>query len=220
MHFRHHLTTGRATALLLLIASLMLLLLAACGDDDDDGTESPTQTDGTTQTVTGGPTGSSGPTATPAGSNGAPAVCTGEHAQQGTITTLDFDKENGVYDSGDSIEITLTIINCGDNNIELSYSTAQRYEMSAQDENGNEVWNSADDQSYDQVEGQEIIEPNETVVYTDTWDQTDRDGQQVPDGQYKISAFSIGCAAGTVGNPDCQFGPIRFVTVGEAPETS
>jgi hypothetical protein len=218
VHFRQLLNLGGRPTLLLLIASLALLFLAACGDDDD-GTDSPTPTEAASETA-GGPTVSGGPTATSTGPGDAPEVCTGEHAQQGTITTLDFDNENGLYDSGEAVEITLTIANCGDNDIELSFSTAQRYEMLAQDENGNEVWNSADGQSYDQVEGQEIIEPNETVVYTETWDQAGRDGQQVPDGQYKISAFSIGCARGTQGNPDCQFGPIKFIRIGEPPETA
>lgn len=201
------------------MASLVLLLLVACGGDDED-TDSSTPTGAVNETASVGPTGSGGPTATSTGSSVAPEVCTGENVPQGTITTLDFDKENGLYDSGDTVEITLTIANCGDNNIELSFSSAQRYEMFAQDENGNEVWNSSDGQSYDQVEGQEIIEPNETVVYTETWDQTGRDGQQVPDSQYKISAFSIGCAAGTQGNPDCQFGPIKYIRIGEPPETA
>lgn len=205
----------RLPFLSLLLATLLALAIAAvaCGGDDDDGTASPT--DGPTGSASVTPAGTGN--GTPQGTEGAPPECTGEQAQRGTITTLAFDREPGRYDPGEDIEITLTIANCGDNNIELSFSTSQRYVMFAEDEAGNEVWNSAAGQSFNQVEGKEIIGPHKTVVYTETWDQKDSNGEQVPEGQYKISAFSIGCAAGTVGNPDCRFGPVRFVGIGDVP---
>lgn len=192
----------RAPPFIILLIALAGLLIAACGDDDN-GTATPTAT---------GSSPSGTLAATPAGTEGAPAVCTQEDAQRGTITTLDFNDETGTYDPGDSIEITFTIVNCGDNDITLSYPTTQRYVITAKDPQGNDVWSSADGQVFNQVEGQEVIQPNKTIVYTETWDQKDSDGQQVPDAEYKISAFSIGC---TSGQADCHFGPIRFVQIGE-----
>ena len=190
--------------LLLLIGALTGLLIAACGNDDNDAA---TPTDG------GGASSPSGTLiSTPAGTEGAPAVCTQEDAQRGTITTLDFNDETGTYDPGDEIEITLTIANCGDNDITLSYPTTQRYVMTALDPQGNEVWSSADDQVFAQVEGEEVIPPNKTIIYRETWDQNNSGGEQVPDAQYKISAFSIGCSSGQT---DCHFGPVRFVQIGE-----
>jgi hypothetical protein len=190
-----------APPFIILLIALTGLLIAACGDDDNG-----------TPTATAGSSPSGTLVATPAGTEGAPAVCTQEDAQRGTITTLDFNDETGTYDPGDSIEITFTIVNCGDNDITLSYPTTQRYVITAKDPQGNDVWSSADGQVFNQVEGQEVIQPNKTIVYTETWDQKDSDGEQVPDAEYKISAFSIGC---TAGQTDCHFGPIRFVQIGE-----
>jgi hypothetical protein len=181
-------------------------LLAACGDDDS-ATPSPTE----------GGKASADATRTP------PPICTGENAQKGTITTLDFNRQIGAtYAQGEDIEITFTIINSGDNDINLQFDTSQRYEIFAEDEAGNQVWSSADDDSFEDVEGTQTIQPNETVVYNETWDQTGREGQQVPAGVYKISAFSIGCVPGH--DPDsggkCQFGPIRRIQIAEAPAAS
>jgi hypothetical protein len=200
---RTSLLRARPFIILILLIALTGLLIAACGDDDN-GTATPTAPAASSSSGT--------LAATPAGSEGAPAVCTQEDAQRGTITTLDFNDETGTYDPGDSIEITFTIVNCGDNDITLSYPTTQRYVITAKDPQGNDVWSSADDEVFNQVEGQEIIQPNKTIVYTETWDQKDSDGEQAPDAEYKISAFSIGC---TAGQSDCHFGPVRFVQIGE-----
>lgn len=192
----------RTLPFLLLIGALAVLAIAACGNDNNDAA---TPTDG-------GSSPSGALISTPAGSEGAPAVCTQEDAQRGTITTLDFNDETGTYDSGDDIEITFTIANCGDNDITLSYPTTQRYVITAQDPQGNEVWSSADGQVFNQVEGEEVIPPNKTIIYKETWNQKNSDGEQVPDARYKISAFSIGCSSGQT---NCQFGPIRYVQIGE-----
>lgn len=206
-------TLLRAPTLFLLIGALLALLIAACGGDDN-GSASPTASGGPT-TSAASPTGSV--IATPQGTDGAPAVCTQQDAQRGTITTLDFNNETGTYDSGEDIEMTFTIANCGDNNIKLAFTTTQRYVMTAQDAAGNEVWSSAHNKVYDQVLGEEVIEPLKTIVYTETWDQKSNAGEQVPDGTYKISAFSIGCSSGQT---DCHFGPIRYVSVGQVPTSS
>lgn len=182
-------------------------LLAACGDDG-----------GATPSATEGGKASADATRTP------PPICTGENAQKGTITTLDFNRQIGAtYARGEDVEITFTIINCGDNDVSLHFGTSQRYEISAEDDAGNKVWSSADDKSFEDVEGTQTIQPNETVVYKETWDQTGRDGQQVPDGIYKISALIHGCVPGS--QPDesgnCPpFGPIRQVRISEAPAAS
>jgi hypothetical protein len=202
---------------LLAVLTVLLALAAGCGDDDSDSdTASPTRNASEEPSGTG-PTPTDGDGATPAGSQGAPAVCTQENAQQGTITTLDFDRPTGGgYEVGDGIEITLTIINCGDNNIELSFPTTQRYLFIAQDKDENEVWNSASGVTYDEEAGELIIAPNETVVYEETWDQKNNNGEQVAEGVYKISAFSIGC---TSNQSNCRFGPIRQIEIGEGEES-
>lgn len=205
-----------APPVLLLITLIALVLAAACGGGDDNSSATPTGS--SAASASGSPAPSGTAISTPAGTGGAPAVCTQEDAQKGTITTLDFGEDNKVtYDPGQEIEMTFTIANCGDNAITLTYPTTQRYEFFAQDDNLNKVWSSADNKVFDQVQGQQTVGPNETVVYTETWDQKDSSGAQVPDGRYKISAFSVGCSSGQT---DCHFGPIRFVQIGEAASPS
>jgi len=202
--------------LCLAVAAGVLMFAIACGDDDSDD-ESPSPTGSGEGPSATGPTPTDGDGATPAGTHGGPAICAMENTPEGTITTLDFDKPTGgPYEQGEGVEITLTIANCGDNDIVLNFDTTQRYLFIAEDKDGNEVWKSADGQTYDEEEGQETIPPNETVIYEETWDQQDSGGEQVPDGVYKISAFSIGC---TADQTDCRFGPVRQVQIGEGEES-
>jgi hypothetical protein len=184
----------RALALGLGVA--VALLLAACGEGGGGGSITPTGT----------------PINSPAGSGS--AICTAQAAQKGLITTQKFGGTDGVYDPGEKIEMTLTIVNCGDNEATLHFPSAKRYEFVIRDANGAEAWRSSDGKTFDQAEDTQVIQQDETIVYTESWDQKDRDGNQVPDGTYKVSTFSVGCIE--VARSDCQFGPIGFVQIGQS----
>jgi hypothetical protein len=186
--------------------------MAACGGDDDSAT--PT---GGSSTPTSSAALSGTPITTPAGSEGAPAVCTQEDAQKGTITTLAFGDDKTNYDPGQPIEMTFTIANCGDVETTLTFPTTERYVFNALDAAGNKVWSTEDGKVFNEIQGTEKIGVNKTIVYTETWDQKDSNGQQVPDGQYKIQAFSVGCTSGQTG---CHFGPVRFVLIGPIPSAT
>ena len=209
-------TTLPPAAILMAIAAALLLVLAACGGDDDDdgpgGSASPAASgDEPSATEEGSPV------ETPAGTGGIPAECSEGDAQRGLLSELSFGAD-GVFDSGEEVEMTMTLINCGDNDVSLTFPTAQRYIVSiTSDPSGVEVWNSADGKSFNQVESTEDIPPGETVVYTETWDQADSGGEQVPDGRYKVSFLSTGC--GVPESTECRFGPIKFIQIGEVQET-
>ena len=210
---------------LLLAVAAGALILAACGDDDG-GTGA-----GPSATASADASGSPGATATgPAGTATAPpgtrvvgecatpevvqspGASPGSGLTAGLLSDLTFSGDDGQYAPGEEIGMTLTLTNCGDNNVRLYYPTSQRYVFIAEDiDSGVEVWRSSDELAFLQVEGQEVIPPEESLVYEETWDQLDRDGAQVPAARYKISAFSVGCGAES--QSECRFGPVQFVDI-------
>jgi hypothetical protein len=186
----------------LLVAGLavMLLFIAACGGSDDNGSATPSGS--------GAPSGSL--TSTPASSRVANEQCQSSAEQIGLVSQVETPK--GIFDPGEPVEITLVLADCADNDATLHFPTTQRYDFTIVDANGNEVWKSSDGKSFAQTEGTEVMTPGQTVRYTETWDQKDRDGNQAPDGVYKLSAFSVGCIAEA--RSGCEFGPVRNIQIG------
>jgi hypothetical protein len=189
--------------LLLLLVAAMAALLAACGDDDDGDSDEPSVTASTDASGERTEDASS----TPVDTGDAPAECTADDAVRGLLARLELSGDDGIFEPGEEIDFTFRlIINCGDNESTLYYPTSQRYHFFVDSPSNEQVWSSADEQVFEQVQGTEVIEIHETLQYEETWDQTDRDGEQVPDGVYKVSAFSVGCAQETQSN--CQFGSV------------
>lgn len=177
------------------------LLLAACGGGDDaTGEASPTEA------VSASPDGGS---VTPVESK--PAVCSGAGDVMGLFADIDLGQEGATYAPGGPVEITLVLTNCGDSLQTLRFQTEQQYRFRVEDEDGNVMWSSEDGQDYEAVEETIEIAINLALEFTETWDQTGRDGEQVLDGEYKVSAFSLGCA--NTDQRDCEFGPVRTIAI-------
>ena len=181
-----------------------LLLLAACGGDD----ASPTGD------------GSGSPIGSPGGTANIPAECITRGDLGGLLTTLQFDSEPGVYEPGEEVDMSFSLINCDDDAERLFYSTTQRYVFIIErlpDSNdfsavGIEVWRSSDGKAFEQTKGEEVIEKNETVLYMETWDQTDTgNDEEVSEGLYRVSAFSVGCAV--IDQTECRFGPVSYLEI-------
>jgi hypothetical protein len=204
--------TLRLPLALLLAAAISLFLLAACGDDDDgDDDRSPTATTEETPEDTGDAE------ETPDEGTPEPELppeCDiGEGGQTGLLSDLVFDREDRQYPVGDPVEFTLRLINCGETGSTLHFVNGQRYEFIVENnETGEEIWRWSQGQAFDQAKGQEVIESGEVVEYTGTWDQADASGAAVPEGRYKVSAFSVGC--GVESEQACQFGPVRQFDIG------
>lgn len=213
--YYHKITAALPVALPAVLAGV-LLLLAACGGDDasptDDGSASPTA-GGETLAPTGTVTTS------PGGTADQPSECAIGDGQEGLLSTLQFDSDPAIYEPGDGVDMSLSLINCDDDAENLYYSTTQRYvfiidevpDPDALGAGGREVWRSSDGKTYEDTPGEEVIDRNETVVYTEIWDQTDTANDKVPEGFYRVSAFSVGC--GAVDGTECRFGPIRYIEI-------
>jgi len=214
------------TLLTLAVVSLCLALGAACGDDDG-ASSTPTFSVGSSVGVSGsaGPSQSAGAsTSFQPGSGTAttipgpsPVECTPAPSDAGLISQVAFGGDNSIYVPGEQVNITLILANCGDNEAVLHYPTSQRYDFTISDPNSVEVWSSSDGKTYEQVEGSDELKPNDRLTYEDTWDQKDRSGNQVPDGRYKVSAFSVGCSIAP--RADCKFGPVGFILIQAATST-
>jgi hypothetical protein len=230
-----------ARLLALAVVSLGLALAAACGGSSSSsstptsavsggasaspgrGSSTP-QASGAVSGTPLGPTavaGSSTPQASGAVSGTPPGptavACTSAAPDAGLISQVSFGLGSSVYTVGQAIDITLLLANCGNNDAVLHFPTTQRYDFIITDPNGVEDWRSSDGKSFGQVEGTETLQPGQTATYTETWNQKDRTGTQVPAGQYKVSAFSVGCSVAA--RAGCQFGPIGYVQIQAPPGT-
>lgn len=214
--FQVLLTNQTVRLLRICAAGLIVALLAlalACGGDDDDS--SPTPSDEATPEDTGAtatrtPEGS--PVTTPGGTGGLPVECTEGDAQRGLISHLDYAAGDGIFSQGEEVEMTQTIVNCGDANTVLHYLTTKRYEVTIENaDSAVVVWRSSDGKSFDETPGEEIIAPGETRLYTEKWDQKDSNGDQVEAGNYKVSFFNVGC--GVESQTACEFGSVKLLII-------
>ena len=183
-------------ALVPLALAAALLLLAACAG----GSEQP-------PTATQGPTGSPVASATPSAAPPLPAECIASPGSFGVglISDLRLDEGRRQFSPGQPIAITLLLTNCVASDSRLFYPTSQRYDFIVKGAQGAEVWRWSTDQVFAQARGEVTIRSGERVTYSETWDQRDRAGQQVPSGRYEVFGFSVGCASETA--MDCHFGP-------------
>jgi hypothetical protein len=196
------------------IVALTLFAVACGGDDDDDETATPTPSGEATpvgESVTPTRTPQGTPVTTAGGTSGA-AECSDADEQRGLLSKVELSGEDGIYSQGEEIEITQTLVNCTTDDTDLFYTTTQRYKVTVEEaETAVVVWDSADGKAFEETPFDDVLAPLETRIYTETWDQTNRDGEQVEAGTYKVSFFNVGC--GVEDQSDCQFGSIKQLII-------
>ena len=134
------------------------------------------------------PPDASAPTATP---GGCPLV-RGEPVD-GLVAELTLDGGRTAFAQGEPVSMTLSITNCGDEEVTRSYSSGQRYDFVVSDTEQDEVWRWSHDKVFIQVIGSQVFAPGETVTYTEVWNQNDNTGEQVTPGQYDVLGIDVGC---------------------------
>lgn len=194
------------------------LLAAACGDDDDSSATPATEGSASVSaTPADDPSGDETPDGSRTPRIEYPEECDLAATAVGLISKLELGAEGQVA-TGQPVEGTLAVINCGDNDATLHYSTSQRSFMVVSDEADQEIWRSDQDEVFEQATGQVVIEPGGLETYSATWDQTNTAGEQVPPGTYKATYFSLGCGQEGAGT-DCRFADIDFLQILEATAT-
>lgn len=188
----------RTPALPALLAAILLvvgLTALACGDDDDSSGASP----GTSPTP--GQDGGATPTENADSTLFVPDPddpCPRPGGQQisGLAARLNIAadglSEDGSVEQGVPIEMTLTIINCSDDELEREYAGEQEYDFVVQD-GGQTVWRWSDGREFGTDGNSVTYDPGQELTFEATWVQVDSDGEQVPPGEYSLIGESLAC---------------------------
>jgi len=173
---------------------LAVLALGAC-----NGGSSPTPT----------PSPETSPSPSAALSDGTAIVP--ECSVEGLTSDLVFDGDRRQFERGEPVSMTLVLTNCGDNEITLFYPDGQRYDFIVEDETSAEVWRWSHNRAFEDTLGEESLGPEESLTYTESWDQREADGEPAPPGSYQIWGFGLGCLEQS--STGCRYGPGLLITV-------
>jgi hypothetical protein len=154
-------------ALLAALAAVLLVALA-CGDGGEEAGPSPTSS------------------ATPAPSP------TPRFPFEGPVG-IDLAIFGTFSEQGEPIQLIVTV--AVRDPMTLYYRTSQHYDLAVIDSQGQEVWRWSRNLAFAQVTEEVPLGANEVRSFSETWDQRDNDGQQVPPGNYRIVVESSHCDA-------------------------
>ena len=104
--------------------------------------------------------------------------------QEGSGISVTVNKP--LYTPEESIAMTLRVFNYTSQEITFSFTTAQRYEFTMDDAEGQEVWHWSDGRIFAQVIGKETLGPGrEEMVYTETY------AGPLEPGGYKVTGILV-----------------------------
>ncbi len=121
-----------------------------------------------------------------------------------------------MYRMGESVEIGLILTNPGVASADFQFSTGQMYDFIVF-RNGQVVWQWSYGRAFTQAFTTLTLQPQETKVFNERWDQRDIHGLQVPPGDYEMIAEFT--ATGRLGVPSRQEGPRLRFRIGSGPGT-
>ncbi len=90
------------------------------------------------------------------------------------------------YALGEPVQMQLTVQNRGFHPVTFEFATSQRYDFRVLRPDGRLVWQWSHDKVFAQVLGSLVLQPQETRVYSERWDQVDTEGRPVPPGRYVV----------------------------------
>jgi len=137
------------------------------------------------------PVGPPAATASPGAASPTPAVTGSPTAAE--PLTVELELKKAVFRSGEDVDLTLALTANTSEPLTLYYRTSQRYDFVVTTREGKEVWRWSAERTFLQELGQETLEPGKKVSYSESWDQKDTEGNQVPPGVYMASAESPHC---------------------------
>lgn len=110
---------------------------------------------------------------------------------RGGSVTLQLHADRAAYALGEPVELTLAVTNPGPAPISLTAPSSQLYDFTVLKEAA-EVWRWSADRMFLTVLTPLTIPPGETIAFTESWDQRDRDGRPANPGDYVIVGTLIG----------------------------
>jgi LysM repeat protein len=95
-----------------------------------------------------------------------------------------------IYDPGENIRVTLVKTNITNSPIKLSYSSGQRIELVAYD-SGRRIWTWSANRSFVQATKVITLEPGQSLVYKEIWNQDNNDNVGLDEGVYRIQGWNV-----------------------------
>jgi hypothetical protein len=113
--------------------------------------------------------------------------------------------EKAVYQLKEPIAIRLIVTNKTNEVLKLTFSSTQEYDFVVRKED-KEIWRWSRDKIFAMMLNEIILEPNESLVYEERWNQLDNEGKLVSPGRYEITGI-------LKTHPESIFQPITFKIV-------
>ena len=113
----------------------------------------------------------------------------GAGAQQGGPVTATVTTDRQSYSVGETVRFTLTVTNTGSSPVTVILPSGQRYDFVVRSSGGAEVWRWSYGRAFTLIYGEQTLDPGQTLTYSETWDQRNNNGQQVPAGQYRVTGI-------------------------------
>ncbi len=95
------------------------------------------------------------------------------------------------YARGEPVQMQLTVQNRAFQLVTFEFATSQRYDFRVLRPDGRVVWQWSHDKVFAQVLGTLVLQPRETRIYTERWDQVDNEGRPVPPGRYVVEGVFV-----------------------------
>lgn len=113
-----------------------------------------------------------------------------QNMPEGIDVTLVTDKTE--YQFGDDIKMMLTVRNASDEPVVLNFGNGQIYDFAARELPGkNEVWRWSSCRAFTQAAWSIVLAPEDTIAYSEVWNQFDKALSQAKPGLYQIEANQL-----------------------------
>lgn len=96
------------------------------------------------------------------------------------------------FASGEPVAIQFTVRNAASGALGVMFTSGQRFDFIVRRSRGDEVWRWSHDKAFIQVVQTTMLQPQETLAFTETWDQRDFQGRRVDPGSYELIAVFMG----------------------------
>lgn len=111
----------------------------------------------------------------------------GVHSKTSSTDNMELviQTDKAIYQSSEPVKMCLTITNRASQPLTLHFSTAQQYDFVVKKQ-GIEVWRWSRGRMFAMMLTDVTLKPNQSLVYEESWQQKDAEGNHVPPGKYEV----------------------------------
>ncbi|WP_051569415.1 BsuPI-related putative proteinase inhibitor [Alkaliphilus transvaalensis] len=92
----------------------------------------------------------------------------------------------GYEKESNGIEINFQLENMLNNSVSLTFPSGQQYEIYIVNDGGEEVYRYSEDRFFTMAMMMKQLEPGERLSWKEVWNYTNKAGQKLTNGQYKV----------------------------------